>query len=335
MENPPWTLSVPIKVPLSRKTDFHLNLNQYRNAHYQTLNKAKHSFTKLVTPIIRQLPKMQAVKLGYRLFPGSKRDMDTSNICSIVDKFFCDALVQNERLSDDHRKIVLEVNYSSDVPDKADPRVEVTITPVGEYLFDPPNKENESVQIIIVEAEIKEAIKKSILSQINVRNGMDIKIELKATRGDLGYQAIIDIVPLELPELPEETIREVQATQAQLTQAKMQSPVVQAVESEEEPPVRKKPGPKPRVTMVDLKKAQAEEAANEDESEEGEEEEGETSTPEKPDQSMAEETAEEEESAPAAKLASQGTEDQPEAQEPPKPKKNLFGGLKRPVNLVN
>ena len=50
------------------------------------------------------------------------------------------------------------------------------------------------MQITIVQAEIEQAITDFIHSQINVRDGMLIQIDLKATRGDHGFQAVIDIV---------------------------------------------------------------------------------------------------------------------------------------------
>lgn len=50
------------------------------------------------------------------------------------------------------------------------------------------------MQITIVQAEIEQAITDFIHRQINVREGMLIQIDLKATRGDHGFQAVIDIV---------------------------------------------------------------------------------------------------------------------------------------------
>ena len=50
------------------------------------------------------------------------------------------------------------------------------------------------MQITIVQAEIEQAITDFIHRQINVREGMLIQIDLKATRGDAGFQAVIDIV---------------------------------------------------------------------------------------------------------------------------------------------
>jgi hypothetical protein len=51
------------------------------------------------------------------------------------------------------------------------------------------------MQITIVQSEIEDAIRQHINNQINVKDGMRIDIDLKATRGDDGYTAVIDIVP--------------------------------------------------------------------------------------------------------------------------------------------
>lgn len=51
------------------------------------------------------------------------------------------------------------------------------------------------MQITIIQSEIETAIRNYIMSQITVREGQRIDIDLKATRGPEGYQAVIDIVP--------------------------------------------------------------------------------------------------------------------------------------------
>lgn len=51
------------------------------------------------------------------------------------------------------------------------------------------------MQITLVQTEIEAALRAYILSQINIRDGMKIDITLKATRGDEGTTAIIDITP--------------------------------------------------------------------------------------------------------------------------------------------
>ena len=51
------------------------------------------------------------------------------------------------------------------------------------------------MQITLNQVEIEAALKAYILNQININDGMEIVIDLKATRGEAGTTAIIDIVP--------------------------------------------------------------------------------------------------------------------------------------------
>lgn len=124
-----WTISLPLKIVVSKSTTFYLNLNEYRNANFHILNKAKVNFGGLIRPLLKDLPAMEACSLGYTLFPATKRKCDVSNICSIVDKFFSDTLVDAGKIPDDNYEIVLGVQYLFGAVDPKDPRVEVTIRP--------------------------------------------------------------------------------------------------------------------------------------------------------------------------------------------------------------
>jgi|GEM_PF-2751593 len=87
---------------------FSLNLNVYRNAHFQVLNKAKIIFkNKLLAeyPEIYEI-KANQVEIGYYIERCDNRKFDTMNIISIVDKFFLDALVESGCIPDDNFKYV-------------------------------------------------------------------------------------------------------------------------------------------------------------------------------------------------------------------------------------
>jgi hypothetical protein len=188
-----WVIDLPTSVQISKNKRFSLNLNTYRNAHHHTLSKAKIEFDTIVAPLLEGIPQMDGVALTFTLFTATRQRIDTSNVCAIVDKFFCDTLVSAGRIADDNHTVVLSVDYRHGGYDKERPRVEVTIEPVGSILKTATRKED--MQITIVQADIETAIKNYILSQINVREDMEIDITLRATRGDEGYQAIIDIKP--------------------------------------------------------------------------------------------------------------------------------------------
>jgi hypothetical protein len=77
---------------------------------------------------------MSQFNLIYTLFTVSKRLCDTANICCIVDKFFSDSLVHAKKIEDDNFTVVLSSLYRYGGHDKSNPRVEVTIEPVGSSL---------------------------------------------------------------------------------------------------------------------------------------------------------------------------------------------------------
>lgn len=182
-----------------------LNLNHYRNAHFRTLDKAKKEFKDLVTPLIRHLPSFLQVRITYTYFAPSQQLSDTSNVTSIVDKFFCDALVECGKLTDDNRTVVLSTHSQFGGVDKANPRVEATIELPGTNHPDgllsstqqpfEAERQEQDLKITIIETEIQEAIRNHVRSIISVKDGMEITMNFSATRGEDGLTAFIDISP--------------------------------------------------------------------------------------------------------------------------------------------
>lgn len=124
------TLSLPLSVWVSGKTKFILNLNNYRNAHFQVLNKAKKLYAEEVS---LALGKQQACfnggcMLTYTLYQPTNRRVDVSNPLSIIDKFTCDALTELGVLPDDSNKYIQSVAYVWGGVDKVSPRAELEIT---------------------------------------------------------------------------------------------------------------------------------------------------------------------------------------------------------------
>lgn len=202
-----YTISVPIRVPVSKTKFFYLNLNQYRNAHHFTLSKAKNVFHEIVKPLLGSIPRMERVDLIYELFVGSHQECDTSNVCSIVDKFFSDVLVNCHKIEDDNFKVVLSASYRYGGFDKGNPHVRVTIKPVGpaglqvdetkDQAEQP--QEEKPMQITIRQAEIEAAIRQYVGNSVAVSNGKRIDIKLSAKRGPGGFQAVVDIVDSDTP----------------------------------------------------------------------------------------------------------------------------------------
>lgn len=124
--------NLPLEIHISKNKKFILNLNNYRNTHYQSLNKSKVNYSEEVKSILGDIQEtFNEIKLKYTYYPKDKRKRDISNICSIVDKYFCDALVDLGVIPDDNFEHVKEVTYKFGEIDKNNPRVEVVIEPIN------------------------------------------------------------------------------------------------------------------------------------------------------------------------------------------------------------
>jgi hypothetical protein len=190
-----WTITLPWKVPLSKNKDFPVNLNYYRNACFQELNKAKINFKELVSPLLGSVLCMESCNLQYVIFPPSKRECDISNICSVADKFFSDTLVSSGKITDDNFKVIPNISFSYGQVDPLNPRIEVTITPIGKTLnsLEPKDKD---MQIILSQEEITEAITAYVGKQLTVADNFAISVALTSARNE-GVSATVNLVPVE------------------------------------------------------------------------------------------------------------------------------------------
>lgn len=147
--NPSITIPVPIYVKVSKKNTFSINLNEYRNAHFHVLNKAKVVFAEMIAPVLATIPAMLTTKLHFKLFFGSNRDVDTANVCSIVEKFFCDAMVSHGILEDDNRRFLVGSTSDFGGVDTKNQRVEVTF-----YDYELKPKEQKPMRLVLTQSEI-------------------------------------------------------------------------------------------------------------------------------------------------------------------------------------
>lgn len=121
-------LNLPLWVQTSASNIFILNLNNYRNTHHQVLNKAKIAFKDEIQEQLSKVDrKFNQFRLVYTLYKNDKRSVDTNNVCTIVDKFFCDALTEAKIIKDDSYKYLTESTFKWGGIDEINPRVEVQI----------------------------------------------------------------------------------------------------------------------------------------------------------------------------------------------------------------
>ena len=131
----------PLFVYLPRKTisdkKFILNLNNYRNTHYQSLNQAKVVYKEFIATQVLLLPEMMLISTHMTLYPKTQRRTDVPNVISIHEKFFMDALVELGKLPDDDYYHHITGSWSFGGVDKDNPRVEIEIREVQrkQYFF--------------------------------------------------------------------------------------------------------------------------------------------------------------------------------------------------------
>lgn len=126
-----YTLLAPLRVLKTKTKWWSLNLNEYRNTHYQTLNETKIKYKAVMIDQVRTLPTFNKLRITYTLFPKTYKRCDISNICSIHDKYFSDILTELGKIPDDNYLYLPEVNYRFGGVDKLNPRVEIKLEEIS------------------------------------------------------------------------------------------------------------------------------------------------------------------------------------------------------------
>lgn len=124
-----YTLRSPVYIILGKKTKnkIPMNLNNYRNLHHHQSDDAKKQYKFVMTVQINRLPKMKKVSLLFVLHRGTRAKGDRHNVCSIVQKFFCDALVELGKLPSDTDEHVLWEKYETGDVSPKKPYCEIII----------------------------------------------------------------------------------------------------------------------------------------------------------------------------------------------------------------
>ena len=124
----------PIYIQIGKTANskkYSLNLNQYRNWHFRTSNAIKRKYKEEMRPLIQGLKLKPPIGIEYVVYYKDRRIYDRNNILSVVDKFFCDALVQVGVLPDDCDTYIQYSLYRTGGIDRENPRVEITISELG------------------------------------------------------------------------------------------------------------------------------------------------------------------------------------------------------------
>ena len=182
----PLVLHLPLRIRNRAKTEsyFYINMNEYRNAPFHELRDMKIKFAEMVRDQIAPLPQFDWVEFEYILFPGSAREMDTNNICSIVDKFFCDAFVKAQKLPDDNYKYLRKSIFRFGEIDRNNARVELHIT--GQI-----RSQQVQLQALLDHNDFMAALDAYVRKAFPIPEGTTPSIDITAGRGDKGYSAVV------------------------------------------------------------------------------------------------------------------------------------------------
>ena len=205
-----YSIHLPLHIPYGNGKSFALNLNQYRNEQFFNLNKVKVIFHESIGTLLGGIPKMERVYLRYTLYLGSKRRTDLANVCSVVDKFFSDTLVEHGILPDDSYEHIQHIDFRFGGLDKENPRLEALIIDLDSI---EDQKEN-PMRITLVQTEIEEALTAYLSGKIVIGADQHLNIEFKATRGEEGYSAEIE---LENRKTPLESVSKAAKSNSDLT----------------------------------------------------------------------------------------------------------------------
>lgn len=106
-------IKLPTKITLGKKKlkTYSLNLNAFRNWQHYLKNDIKKEFHRLVAPLIPKNKKVDKFKLVYTLYVPDRRKMDIANVLAIVDKNFCDTLVEVGAIEDDNYTHLQEITF--------------------------------------------------------------------------------------------------------------------------------------------------------------------------------------------------------------------------------
>ena len=123
--------SMPLYIELGKmkKKKHHINLNNFRNWHYQVSNNIKKAYQETVNQKLQKLrfSKFKKIKIELTLWKSSKRKIDRANVLSIHEKFFCDALTGLQIIPDDNDTFIESTFYKTGGIDKLNPRVDIKI----------------------------------------------------------------------------------------------------------------------------------------------------------------------------------------------------------------
>lgn len=121
----PTYVILPMKTKKDKKVS--INLNTYRNLHFLVESKCKKLFKDLMFKQLEGIEFKVPVKVTYKVYKASNRQLDKMNVISIASKYLMDAITEFGCWVDDNDDIIKKEIILPTEVDKKNPRIEVKI----------------------------------------------------------------------------------------------------------------------------------------------------------------------------------------------------------------
>ena len=124
-------LICPLYITIERKTKadkkVFVNMNTYRNLHFQINNKVKVKYKELLREQLEGVKIKTPVEITYKVYKARDNMLDKMNVVSITSKYLLDAITQLGCWTDDNDDFVKTETIMPTELDRENPRVEVFI----------------------------------------------------------------------------------------------------------------------------------------------------------------------------------------------------------------
>lgn len=123
-------LNIPIYFKIGKKKpkNIGLNLNWFRNAHYQVSNNIKKQMHEWILNNAQKSMKLIGfMEFEYTIYRKTKRRADLGNLGAIIDKFVSDGLVEAGIIEDDNTEHIKKIVFIDGGVEKNNPRADLII----------------------------------------------------------------------------------------------------------------------------------------------------------------------------------------------------------------
>jgi Holliday junction resolvase RusA-like endonuclease len=112
---------------VNKKRRYALNLNTYRNLHFQVNNNLKKKYKELIREQVKEFATSGQIEIKAIYYNWTKRKSDLENNCIVHIKYLLDALVEEHRIKTDDYDTVKRIEFIYWWYEKDNGRVEIYI----------------------------------------------------------------------------------------------------------------------------------------------------------------------------------------------------------------